>query len=261
MERVRYYFRESFPDRDTLVGAVHRQQWPFVFKDSEIAHYLGSARYKLPIGWKIYTGEDIGILTIPKWTYRVVGGTKEYRCTAVTLWSTRCRCEKSFQNKDELPGHCVCEWLLKRPYCILCGSKGSSCKIRLEINNSYLDKDKEVEESLSQDLCLCSTFFGHNCVCYCRYQRTENQPESNEDCSEEEQGERDSKRRRDNSPETKSAQKVKPTVKKAATTVKELQICLTVGVGGDSADRNFSETEGFSGLLRFHEDDQSGTWR
>ncbi|KAL3702136.1 hypothetical protein R1sor_020158 [Riccia sorocarpa] len=157
-ERVDYYALEpTFVDVEWLTKQQVSSIGPFIFcSQNEKYVELEDANGRLFIHWK--------------WTCRRRAGEWEYRSTAVAVWSSKCCCSSAYKNTgipNNLPSVCLCRELLQREYCHICLARESSCKKRLQRTAESTDSaDPNLEQTLSQDTCLCSTVFNTNEKCY-----------------------------------------------------------------------------------------------
>ncbi|KAL3701792.1 hypothetical protein R1sor_019814 [Riccia sorocarpa] len=211
MERVQYVVGEPCPSLPTLNQLLCGHSAPQLCKETEITRYLGSSActgddwttepidyYFQGIEFATVERLDRGIVRCagtfgivsnedkyvvlkdrlgrqfyhPKWTVKTVSGSSQYRTTATRLWTGYCICERT-SDSSTFQGICICEQVLDIS-CWKCRKENGICKRVAD----YLQKQAETEAeqlevTLSQNICLCSTLFHDGHQCYCGFSKPE----------------------------------------------------------------------------------------
>ncbi|KAL3693489.1 hypothetical protein R1sor_007140 [Riccia sorocarpa] len=90
--------------------------------------------------------------------------SSNYCTTAAWVWASRCLCEN--EDEDMLSVHCCCSEIFGRTFCLTCGvGTGVHDKV------ASLHPD-EVDEALSQNLCICADIFSNHGECFYGFQRS-----------------------------------------------------------------------------------------
>ncbi|KAL3699087.1 hypothetical protein R1sor_017109 [Riccia sorocarpa] len=133
-----------------------------------------------------------------------------YMTTAALVWTRECLCDK---NQDDLiENYCFCAAILQRDFCLVCPT------VHRRIQE--IKEDAAVDSVLSQNTCICTTYFGDGIDGFCGYRQTKD----NEAIS----------RMKQTTINLKPAPSpMKPARKTRTVIPKDLDVSLTVGIAGE----------------------------
>ncbi|KAL3685745.1 hypothetical protein R1sor_003767 [Riccia sorocarpa] len=218
MEKTRYYLREPWPAVATLTEWASIGYLPKSFDCFKVSQHVRSLGESICSNWgedridyflpgtefvsvlrlekgqvtaagpyRFISAEDLYIevedvegkrLAHPKWLELTRCNEKLYKSTAEKIWMGHCFCEKLEDAADSVPLGCLCQVVLQRPCwkCRIDTTYQNRLKLHEEIQRQR--EESELDESLSQNVCLCSALFGDGVgMCYCGYRRTEIRPD------------------------------------------------------------------------------------
>ncbi|KAL3682667.1 hypothetical protein R1sor_000689 [Riccia sorocarpa] len=109
----------------------------------------------------------------PKFSKKTEDWKKLYRSTTAWFWASRCFCEDRSENTLDLPVTCFCGEFFGLFFCLKCGpgtgihELPDTKKVRQYVSEET--EDTEIEQALSQNVCLCEELFDSGNVCFCGY--------------------------------------------------------------------------------------------
>ncbi|KAL3678752.1 hypothetical protein R1sor_021708 [Riccia sorocarpa] len=127
----------------------------------------------------------------PKYLQRYEFGRKFYSCTAIWLYTSGCYCRRCVDLQIPLPVYCFCIEVFNRSLCLGCSydlrvhpreeiadsqvnaehQELLNIKVQPSAQNEHeqQDENKDIDELLSQNLCLYREVFGSQSTCFCGY--------------------------------------------------------------------------------------------
>ncbi|KAL3679857.1 hypothetical protein R1sor_022813 [Riccia sorocarpa] len=133
----------------------------------------------------------------PKYLKKETDNECTYSSTAVWIWSPHCLCKSAAEERRDVGVHCICQVVFDR-YSCKCQQLHEAEAVQTKILDRCIDaervigsieaidekevatdekketqkeaEDKELDEVLSQNFCICTNVFGDGSECYCGFQ-------------------------------------------------------------------------------------------